>query len=113
MQVVVYNNNKAVIKELKVANEEMKASVFSELCDLIIELKLEGLSSKKAKAKAVATLKDKYPLCSYEISLIRLFLIDYDIKADKIVEKAKELSKFRLSIKRDNLTKNGVIALFN
>ena len=111
--VTTYNNNKATIKELKNNNEDMKQMVYANLCELLIELKLEGLSSKSAKVKAVATLKDKYPLCSYEISLIKLFLIDYDIKALKICDNYKELNKFRLSIKKDNLNKNQVIALFN
>lgn len=111
--VTTYNNNKVVIKELKGANVEMKAMVYGELCDLISDLKLEGLTSKSAKVKAIATLRDKYPLCSYEIALIKTFLIDYDIKADKIVANAKDLNKFRLSIKKDNLNKTQIIALFN
>ena len=111
--ITIYNNNKAVIKELKNNNEDMKQMVYADLCELLIELKLEGLTSKSAKVKAVATLRDKYPLCSYEIALIKTFLIDYDIKADKIVAKAKDLNKFRLSIKKDNLNKAQIIALFN
>lgn len=112
-QATVYNNNKAIIKQLNSDNKEMKVNVFGELCQLILDLKLDGFTSKVAKTKAVATLKSKFVNCSYEISLIKLFLIDYDIKPEKIVAKAKELHKFRLSIKKDNLTSKQVIALFN
>lgn len=114
MQTVTkYDNNKATIKELNNENRSNKALVFEELANEINALKLSGLSSKKAKNEAVATLKDKYPSCGYEISLIKTFLIDFDIKADKIASKAKELHKFRIAIKKDNLTNKQVIALFN
>lgn len=112
-QATTYNNNKATIKALVVENKNNKALVFEELADEITNLKLSGLTSKKAKSEAIKNLKTKFDNCGYEISLIKLFLIDYDIKPEKIVAKAKELHKFRLSIKKDNLTSKQVIALFN
>lgn len=112
-QAAVYNNNKATIKALTVENKSNKALVFEELADEITNLKLSGLTSKKAKNEAIKNLKVKFDNCGYEISLIKLFLIDYDIKADKISAKAKELHKFRLLIKKDNLTSKQVISLFN
>ena len=108
-----YNNNKATIKALNNDNKTNKSLVFEELAGEITSLKLEGLSSKKAKVEALKNLKVKYDNCGYEIALIKLFLIDYDIKADKIALFATKLAKFRVSIKRDNLNKNQVIALFN
>ena len=108
-----YNDNKATIKALTVENKSNKALVFEELANEINDLKLSGLTSKKAKNEALKNLKARFDNCGYEISLIKLFLIDYDIKADKIASNAKNLHKFRLSIKKDNLTKNQVIALFN
>ena len=108
-----YNDNKATIKALNSENKSNKTLVFEELANEINDLKLSGLTSKKAKVEALQNLKSKYDNCSYEISLINTFLIDYDIKADKIASNAKNLHKFRLSIKKDNLTKNQVIALFN
>lgn len=112
-QATVYNNNKATIKALVVENKNNKVIVFEELSSEITNLKLSGLTSKKAKSEAIKSLKVKFDNCGYEISLIKLFLIDYDIKADKISAKAKELHKFRLSIKKDNLTSKQVIDLFN
>lgn len=110
-QATVYNNNKATIKALTAENKSNKALVFEELASEINDLKLSGLSSKKAKNEALKNLKAKFDNCSYEIALIKLFLIDYDIKADKIASKASQLSKFR--IKKDNLTRKQVLALFN
>ena len=112
-QAAVYNNNKATIKALTVENKSNKALVFEELANEITNLKLSGLTSKKAKAEALKNLKAKFDNCGYEISLIKLFLIDYDIKVDKIASNAKNLHKFRISIKKDNLTNKQVIALFN
>lgn len=108
----VYNNNKAIIKQLNNDNKSNKALVFEELATEITNLKLSGLTSKKAKNEALKNLKSKFDNCGYEISLIKLFLIDYDIKADKISSNAKELNKFRIAIKKDKLTKNQVIDLF-
>ena len=109
----IYNNNKAIIKQLNNDNKTNKALVFEELAGEIVSLKLSGLSSKKAKVEALQNLKSKYDNCSYEISLINTFLIDYDIKADKIALFATKLAKFRVAIKKDNLNKAQVIALFN
>ena len=111
--IVKYNDNKATIKALTVENKSNKSLVFEELSSEITDLKLAGLTSKKAKVEALKTLKNKYSSCGYEIALIKLFLIDYDIKADKIADKASQLSKFRIAIKKDNLTSKQVIALFN
>ena len=108
-----YNNNKATIKALNIENKTNKSLVFEELATEIIDLKLSGLTSKKAKNEALKNLKTKFDNCGYEISLIKLFLIDYDIKADKIASKSSQLSKFRIAIKKDNLTNKQVIALFN
>jgi hypothetical protein len=107
-----YNDNKATIKALNNENRNNKTLVFGELANEINDLKLSGLSSKKAKVEAVKNLKAKYDNCGYEISLIKLFLIDFDIKADKIASHAKYLHKYRLSIKKDNLTNKQVIELF-
>lgn len=112
-QATVYNNNKATIKALTVENKSNKSLVFEELASEITNLKLSGLTSKKAKSEAIKSLKVKFDNCGYEIALIKLFLIDYDIKADKIATKASQLSKFRIAIKKDNLTNKQVIALFN
>lgn len=112
-QATVYNNNKAIIKQLNSDNRSNKSLVFEELASEITNLKLSGLSSKKAKAEAIKSLKVKFDNCGYEIALIKLFLIDYDIKADKIANKASQLSKFRIAIKKDNLTSKQVISLFN
>lgn len=108
-----YNNNKAIIKQLNSDNKTNKSLVFEELANEITSLKLSGLSSKKAKDEAVKNLKAKFDNCGYEISLIKLFLIDYDIKADKIALFATKLAKFRIAIKKDNLTSKQVITLFN
>ena len=108
-----YNDNKATIKALNSENRNNKTLVFEELANEINDLKLGGLSSKKAKVEALQNLKSKYDNCSYEISLINTFLIDYDIKADKIALFATKLAKFRVAIKKDNLNKAQVIALFN
>ena len=108
-----YNDNKATIKALNNENRNNKSLVFEELANEINDLKLSGLSSKKAKVEALKNLKSKYDNCGYEISLIKLFLIDYDIKSYKISSKSSKLSKFRIAIKKDNLTKNQVITLFN
>ena len=108
-----YNNNKATIKQLTKDNKDNKSLVFEELAGEIASLKLEGLTSKKAKVEALKNLKVKYDNCGYELALIKLFLIDYDIKADKIALFATKLAKFRVAIKKDNLNKAQVIALFN
>lgn len=111
--IIKYNDNKATIKALIVENKNNKSLVFEELANEINDLKLSGLSSKKAKNEALKNLKARFDNCGYEISLIKLFLIDYDIKADKIASNAKNLHKFRIAIKKDNLTNKQVITLFN
>lgn len=107
-----YNNLKAQQKEIKQTMINIKQEVFVSFCEEIEGLKLSGMSTKKAKKEALDKLKNKYDNCGYEISLINLFSTVYDIHADKIFNNYKELNKFRLMIKRDNLTKSQVINLF-
>lgn len=107
-----YNNLKSQHKEIKETIKNIKREVFTSFCEEIEGLKLSGMNTKKAKKLALDTIKNKYENCSYEISLINLFSTTYDIHANKIEIYYNSLNKFRLMIKRDNLTKNQVIALF-
>ena len=108
-----YNQNKGTIKSLTLDNKELLPLVVVELCEEIESLKLSGISTKKAKKEAIKTITTKYNNCISLISVIKKFLIDYDISHIKIAKHSTKLFTIRNRIKKEGLSESEVKFLFN
>jgi len=107
----VYNRNKKEIRNLKRDNLHIKKEVFFSFSETIRALKLEGFSTKKARVEALRTLKEKYGMCKYEVSLISFFDA-FGIYPDVIAMNASRLHKLRSIVKTNDLTRKEVLELF-
>ncbi len=106
-----YNGIKEVERELKSIKSSIRSEVFFEFSAMIRSLKLDGLSTKLARVEALRALKSKYPLCSYEVSLISFFDA-FGIFPDVLAMNHKKLHSFRSEIKSNDLTRKEVLELF-
>lgn len=94
-----YNELKGTKKEIEIQIKELKVSTMVELAEAIDNLKLDGMPTKKAKHQAITDFKSKFENCKFEISIVRYFVIDLDIHADKLKHIANILPKVKRDIK--------------